>query len=140
MDKRGVRLPIVEIKRDNRTSKQQRIKGLQPFLANGAIRFASNMGHWDKLKRQVLYFPKYTHDDILDTMADALQNREGGITHEVMAQGRPGASYATDSGMGVTARSFGNHLLFESSMPQPIQDAMFHEMEETQQYDEVTGF
>jgi hypothetical protein len=28
-------------------------------------------------------FPKYAHDDILDTIADAMQNREGGVTSDV---------------------------------------------------------
>jgi hypothetical protein len=34
-------------------------------------------------------FPKYAHDDILDTIADAMQNRDGGVNSDVMPQEKP---------------------------------------------------
>jgi predicted phage terminase large subunit-like protein len=83
MAKRGKYLPIVEIRRDNRTSKQQRIKGLQPWFRNGSIRFADNQPHKLAIIDEIMRFPRYAHDDILDTIADAMQNRDGGITIEV---------------------------------------------------------
>jgi predicted phage terminase large subunit-like protein len=94
MEKRGKYLPIVEIKRDNRTSKQQRIKGLQPWFHNGSIKFADNQPHKLAIINEIMRFPKYAHDDILDTIADAMQNRDGGVNSDVLPQGR---TYATPS-------------------------------------------
>lgn len=84
MAKRDKWLPVVEIRRDNRTSKQQRIKGTQPWFRNGSIRFADNQPHKLGIINEIMRFPKYAHDDILDTIADAMQNREGGVTADVM--------------------------------------------------------
>jgi predicted phage terminase large subunit-like protein len=86
MQRRGAWLPIVEIQRDNRTSKVQRIKGLQPWLKNGTIRFASDLVCKQAVLDEVMRFPKYAHDDILDTVADHLQNREGGVEADVMGR------------------------------------------------------
>lgn len=83
MAKRIKWLPIVEIHRDNRTSKQQRIKGLQPWFRNGSIKFADNQVHKLAIIDEIMRFPKYAHDDILDTIADAMQNRDGGVTPDV---------------------------------------------------------
>lgn len=83
MAKRGKWLPIVEIRRDNRTSKQQRIKGLQPWFRNGSIKFADNQPHKLAIINEIMRFPKYAHDDILDTIADAMQNRDGGVVSDV---------------------------------------------------------
>jgi predicted phage terminase large subunit-like protein len=83
MSKRQKWLPIVEIHRDNRTSKQQRIKGLQPWFRNGSIKFADSQPHKLAIIDEIMRFPKYAHDDILDTIADAMQNREGGVTPDV---------------------------------------------------------
>lgn len=93
MAKRGKYLPIVEIKRDNRTSKQQRIKGLQPWFRNGSIKFADSQPHKLAIIDEIMRFPRYAHDDILDTIADALQNREGGVTYEVQPQEKTGVDY-----------------------------------------------
>jgi len=84
MAKRQKFLPVVEIRRDNLTSKQQRIKGLQPWFRNGSIKFADNQPHKLAIINEIMRFPKYSHDDILDTIADAMQNREGGITSDVL--------------------------------------------------------
>lgn len=82
-------LPIVDIHRDNRTAKQQRIKGLQPWFSNGSIKFADNQPHKLAIINEIMRFPKYAHDDILDTIADAMQNREGGIVSDVLPQEKP---------------------------------------------------
>lgn len=79
-------LPIMEIKRDNTVSKQHRIRGTQPYWKNGAFRFADDIEPEAKehLSLEALYFPKFNHDDILDTVADALQSRDG-IVSDVQA-------------------------------------------------------
>lgn len=89
MHKRQRWLPITEIRRDNRTSKQQRIKGLQPWFQSGHIKFAAGQPHKLAIIDEIMRFPKYSHDDILDTIADAMQNREGGVTSDVIPLERP---------------------------------------------------
>lgn len=78
--------PIIELKRDNRTSKKQRIKGLQPWFRAGLVRFAEEITAKLETIHQLLTFSETstTHDDILDTLADAMQNREGGVTYDVL--------------------------------------------------------
>lgn len=93
MAKRNKWLPIVEIRRDNRTSKQQRIKGLQPWFRNGSIKFADNQPAKLAIINEIMRFPKYAHDDVLDTIADAMQNRDGGVNSDVMPQPK---TYATN--------------------------------------------
>lgn len=84
MVKRGIFLPVLEIQRDNRTSKQQRIKGLQPWFQQRSIVFAADLAAKSSIIREVMYFPKYDHDDILDTLADMMQGRDGSVTSDVM--------------------------------------------------------
>lgn len=84
--KRNRFLPLVPIQRDNRTSKQQRIKGLQPWFKMGSIKFADSQASKLAIINEIMRFPKYAHDDILDTIADAMQNRDGGVTSDVMPQ------------------------------------------------------
>lgn len=100
MARRGIYLPIEEIKRDNTVSKQHRIRGTQPYWKNGAFRFAEDIEPDTKehLSLEALYFPKFNHDDILDTVADALQSRNGVIAD---VQGRetnmlPDLTYTKD--------------------------------------------
>src|SRR6266850_4434571 len=84
MVKRQTWLPMVEIRRDNRTSKQQRIKGLQPWFRNGSIKFADNQPHKLAIINEIMRFPKFAHDDILDTIADAMQGRDGSVQMDVV--------------------------------------------------------
>jgi len=83
------RFPVmVPIKRDTHVSKQQRIKGLQPWFKAGIIRFAEDLGCKTELILEIMQFPSQSsgvHDDILDTLADAMQNQEGGVTDDVVA-------------------------------------------------------
>lgn len=81
--KRNQWLVIDPLQKDNRTSKQQRIKGLQSLFRQKAIRFAADLPCRVHLLNEILRFPKYSHDDILDTLADALQNREGGVVSDM---------------------------------------------------------
>jgi hypothetical protein len=88
--KRKIYLPFMLIPRDNKTSKRQRIRGSQPYWHNGAFIFCEDLGPTpiatnevrNQLELEALYFPKFNHDDILDTCTDALQSRDG-ITSDV---------------------------------------------------------
>ena len=77
--------PIIPIKRDNRTAKKQRIKGLQPWFRGGLITFAEEIEAKLETIQQILRFSDTStyHDDILDTLADAMQNRNGGVIGDV---------------------------------------------------------
>lgn len=79
--KRGFLPPVIDIKRDNRTSKKHRIKALQPYFKAGLIRFAEEIPCRLELIQQITRFSDTStyHDDILDTLADQLQNRDGGV-------------------------------------------------------------
>lgn len=81
MAQRGIFLPVMELNRDNVNSKVQRIKGTQPYWKNSAFVFCDDIDPDAKnqLELEALYFPKYSHDDIMDTVADALQSRDGVI-------------------------------------------------------------
>lgn len=81
MAKRAIFLPVMELQRDNVTSKVHRIRGTQPYWKNQAFIFCDDIdaAARNQLELESLYFPKYNHDDILDTIADALQSRDGVI-------------------------------------------------------------
>jgi predicted phage terminase large subunit-like protein len=89
---------MVPIKRDTHTSKQQRIRGLQPWFKAGIIRFADDLGCKTDLILEIMQFPSQSsgvHDDVLDTLADAMQNQEGGVTDDVVSDGNwdPGGQF-----------------------------------------------
>lgn len=88
MSKRQVFPNIVDLKRDNHTSKVQRIKGLEPWFAAGVIRFHRDIAFKTDLVREIVEFPSSKHDDILDTIADQMQNREGGVNIDVISDGK----------------------------------------------------
>lgn len=88
MVKRQKWLPMVEIKRDNLVSKKQRIKGLQPWFRNGSVKFASDIPCRLAILDEIQYFDKYPHDDFLDTLADAMQNCDGGVTSDILPRAR----------------------------------------------------
>ena len=75
---------IVPLRRDNRVSKQERIRGLQPWFKAGIIRFSEDIPCRIDLLNEILRFPKYSHDDILDTLADQMQNRDSGLNYDVV--------------------------------------------------------
>ncbi|HEX8838736.1 MAG TPA: phage terminase large subunit, partial [Candidatus Acidoferrum sp.] len=85
------RFPImVPIRRDTHTTKQQRIRGLQSWFKAGIIRFADDLSCKPELILEIMQFPSQSsgvHDDILDTLADAMQNSEGdgGVNYDVCA-------------------------------------------------------
>jgi len=85
------RFPImVPLKRDTHKSKQERIRALRPWFKTGIIRFNDGIKESTKLEllSEIGKFPSQSfgvHDDILDTLADMMQNSEGGITDDVVA-------------------------------------------------------
>lgn len=86
--KRGRFPTMVPIRRDNHTSKQQRIRGLQAWFKAGIIRFADDLGVKIDLIQEIMQFPSQSagvHDDMLDTFADMMQNQEGGVTDDVVS-------------------------------------------------------
>jgi predicted phage terminase large subunit-like protein len=86
MEKRGKFLTIVEIKRDNRTSKKQRIRGLQPWFQSGLLRFSDALSCKAELISQIVRFSDTStyHDDILDTIADACYREDGGVEYSAL--------------------------------------------------------
>lgn len=145
MNNRGVRLPLRGLKIDNQQSKETKIKGLQPYISNDALRFSEEISGdiWHKTVQQALFFPKYVHDDIWDTIADAFFNRDGSITNKVQKQGKQPPAYKIVEGFGVPARVDADnpdHLLFESAMPAPITAKIYQQEEPMMQYDDMTGY
>lgn len=145
MSNRGIRLPLKGLKIDNQTSKETKIKGLQPHIVNDSIRFSAEITGevWHKLVQQALFFPKYVHDDIWDTIADAFFNRDGTVTSKVQRTGRQMPKHRVVEEFGAPARVDPNdptHLLFESCQPQPVAQQIFEQSEPIMQYDDMTGY
>lgn len=82
---------IYPIKRDTHQSKQHRIRGLRPWFKTGIVRFNDDipLATKQELLEEVTQFPSESsgvHDDILDTLADQMQNQEGdGVNYDVIA-------------------------------------------------------
>jgi hypothetical protein len=66
-------LPLVWINRDNREAKQARIAGLQPWLERGELHICKDILHREDLVLELVRFPKYRRDDIVDALSDHLQ-------------------------------------------------------------------
>lgn len=86
--KRNVFLPIMEVPIDNQTSKKQKIKGLQPWFQRGMIHFADDLPCKQWIRWEIMKFPKYAHDDILDTVYDAFAGRDGRISSDIIPSER----------------------------------------------------
>lgn len=65
-------LPLVWIQRDTREAKQARIAGIQPWLERGEIHIVKDMPHKEDLILELVRFPKYRRDDIVDALSDHL--------------------------------------------------------------------
>ena len=74
---RGIRGEIQEIKRSTATSKVERIKRIQPFLRDGKIYVVGDpdklTAEQKQLEMELDEFPYGRYDDILDTLADAIE-------------------------------------------------------------------
>lgn len=70
---RGVRLPVVELKRAGNQPKSLRILALQPLFEQGQIFIVEGCPHSRDLEEELLRFPRGATDDILDALADQLR-------------------------------------------------------------------
>lgn len=84
MAKRGQYPSVIPIRRDTHIAKVNRIRGLQAWFETGTIRFVEDLSDRLELLHEVARFPKYIHDDILDTLADQMQNQEGNYNYDVV--------------------------------------------------------
>jgi predicted phage terminase large subunit-like protein len=93
MVKKNIHLLMIPIKRDTRTSKKQRIRGLQAWFKSGNIRILEDLESKARIEviQQIMRFSmtSHYHDDILDTMADQMQNADGGVTCELIPRTKP---------------------------------------------------
>lgn len=71
-------LPIVPLKVNNQVSKKNKIRGLQPWFKAGTISFADDLVPRFHLEEEIIRFPRF-HDDILDTIRDQMDNRDGTV-------------------------------------------------------------
>lgn len=83
---------VLALPRDSRISKQNRIRGLRPWFNQSLIRFnaAIPLQTKQELLTEIAQFPSQSggvHDDILDTLADLMQDAdtESGVTSDVIA-------------------------------------------------------
>ena len=75
--KRQIYPNVIFIPRSNKTSKRDRIRGLQAWFKAGVLRFADDLPSKSAIITEILNFgDPSTHDDILDTLADQMQNRD----------------------------------------------------------------
>jgi predicted phage terminase large subunit-like protein len=72
MSKRGRYLPIQAEPADNQQSKKSKIRGLRPWFQSGNIRFSDSLPYRTAIETEIKGFPKYRHDDILDTLTDLM--------------------------------------------------------------------
>lgn len=86
------KFPVIwPMKRDTHRTKQDRIKSLRPWFKTGIIRFNDLIDTSTKvaLLDEIAQFPSQSygvHDDVLDTLADMMQNRDGdGVISDVIA-------------------------------------------------------
>jgi predicted phage terminase large subunit-like protein len=72
MKERGWWLPVREIKRGS-SSKEDRIKRLQPFYEYGHIYHLKNCANIDDLEYELVHFPKGQTDDMIDALSDIVE-------------------------------------------------------------------
>lgn len=76
---KGIDFTIETLKRGNRTHKSDRIhKAIQPWYKNKDLLFLDDIDHtaWARLIKEMEEFPMSETDDILDTLADFLADKE----------------------------------------------------------------
>jgi len=71
MRRRNLYIPLVELKANR--SKEERIEGLIPRYANGAIFHLEQCPHREALEDELVRFNKGKHDDIIDALSYGLQ-------------------------------------------------------------------
>lgn len=91
MAERGKWLPITFETRTNKESKVNRIKALRPWFMDRKIALSTflsapvprGMGYGSLILNEIKGFPKYRHDDFLDTLSDHMLNNKGGVSGAV---------------------------------------------------------
>lgn len=84
MSKRGKFLPIDAQPANNQQSKQSEIRGLRPWFMGGNIRMSDALPYRTAIETEVKGFPRYRHNDILDTFK-MLMKEGRGVSAEVMS-------------------------------------------------------
>lgn len=69
--KRGVSLPILEVKPDRTERKEWRIRGLVPFYEQGKIYHPRYVPEVKDLEAELTRFPRGRHDDLIDALSYA---------------------------------------------------------------------
>lgn len=86
---RGRFLNIVYLPKDTHVAKVDRIKhGLGYWFRMGIIRFADDLVVREALTDEVLRFPKWKHDDILDTLVDQTHNQNS-TEPDILSKSKP---------------------------------------------------
>ena len=97
MSARNIWLPVVFVTRTNQQAKVTRIKTLRPFFMNGKIIMSGAIPYRLAIENEVKGFPKYRHDDFLDTVSDLVVDSKGQVSSGVVSDPYPDTPrYATD--------------------------------------------
>jgi predicted phage terminase large subunit-like protein len=106
--RRNIWLPIMEIPIDNQRSKQDKIRGLQPWFKRGMIHFVDDLPCKTAIINEIMRFPKFNHDDILDTLCDLMSSRDGRAAGELMVTQRDDSVESGDPFEQFMAEVYGN--------------------------------
>lgn len=104
--KRQKFLPLVPLKVNNQVSKKNKIRGLQPWFRGGNISFAEDIGCRFHLEEEIIRFPRF-HDDILDTIRDQMDNRDGSTVGDAQSNPIPQMTQRQLPGTDPRFHSFG---------------------------------
>jgi predicted phage terminase large subunit-like protein len=77
MSRRGRFLPLDAQPANNQQSKQNKIRGLRPWFVGGNIRFSDSLPYRTAIETEIKGFPRYSHDDILDTISELMIEGRG---------------------------------------------------------------
>ncbi len=69
----GFHFHVIQIKRAHSVSKTARLERIQPYLRAGKIHVRKDEPEYDQIKRELREYPFGRYDDILDTLADAIE-------------------------------------------------------------------
>lgn len=81
MRKRRYFFPVSEVKTSNQSSKEMKIKSLEPFYRNGMVFHAAWMQGKD-LEDELTSFPRGKHDDLIDSLAMHLESLTPGTEQQ----------------------------------------------------------
>jgi hypothetical protein len=128
-------LPLNPIPVNNQISKKQKIKALQPWFKGGAISFADDIVCRFHLEEEIIRFPRF-HDDILDTIRDQMENRDGSVIADAMHN--PNALPSDPASKGLIPGSNPRFLGFDAQGNQ-LWEGLTEETSNTAGVDATTG-